>query len=282
MEYYVIDLKNCILHHAGKSKFTEKWIHYARTHHETILYAIIDGALFLKVDDEKLALQSGDVFLMKPDTPHIGYKASEVSYFWIHCICGTLDILDEAEAYHILENNNDPDKILFPCHFHLHDIEKFLILMNQLVHYTLEDYKNPIISYLFCASLIELSNQLKSSTQIERFKSRRFQEIVAYIHANFKEDLKVRTLAEQFEYNEKYLGRLFKKYFGMTTVEYINNIRLEYCALKLAETNDTVTAIAHDGGFKNEFYFMKCFKKRYSVSPSNYRNAYHLQNITRY
>ncbi len=282
MEYYVIDLKKSILHHAGKSKFKNKWIHYERSYNEAIIYIILEGALFLKIQDQKVPLMPGDAVFMPANTYHTGYQESEVSYFWFHCIFDDMAALDEMGALHFLETNTDPDQILFPCRFHLNETERFVIIMHQLIHYILEDYTNAIIPHLFKASLIELANQNKHLSRMLPFKNRRFQEVVSYIHGNFKDDLRIHELAARFEYNAKYLTRLFKKHFGMTAIEYINQVRLEYCEQLLLETSDTVTNIAHAGGFKNEFYFMKCFKKKYNVSPTHYRNTYHLQMITKH
>lgn len=282
MEYYMINLNNCILHHAGKSKFKNKWIHYERTYEEAIIYIVLEGTLFLKINDKKVPLTSGDAVFMPANTHHVGYDESEVSYFWFHCIFNDMQILDETDAFHFLETNTDPDKLLLPCRFHLNETERFIIIVHQLIHYILEDYTNAIIPHLFKASLIELASQNTKLSHMVQFKNRRFQEIVAYIHGNFKDDLKISELAARFEYNEKYLTRLFKKHFSMTTVEYITNVRLEYCEQQLLETSDTVTNIAHAGGFKNEFYFMRCFKKKYNMSPTHYRNTYHLQIITKY
>lgn len=282
MKYYVIDLKKCILHHAGKSQFKDPWIHYERTFGESIIYIILSGSLFLKIGDQKAALKPGDAIFMPPNTPHVGYREAEVSYFWFHCIFEDMLVLDEASALHFLESNQDSDKLLFPGYFHLNETERFVIIMHQLIHYILEDYTNIVIPHLFKASLIELVSQNKKLSHLVQFKNRRFQEIVSYIHSNFKEELSVHEIAAQFKYNEKYLSRLFKKHFGITTVQYINQVRLEYCEQLLLETSDTITNIAHAGGFKNEFYFMRCFKKKYNVSPTHYRNTYHLQMITKY
>lgn len=282
MSYHIIDLDKCILHHAGKSKFKNKWCHYERTFHETILYIIIEGTLYLKVNNKPFKLNPGDAILMPPGTHHVGYDEAEVSFFWLHCIFDDSHVLDKHSAINFIKNNTAPQKIVLPSHFHLHESGKFIILMHQLIHYILDDYTNHIIPYLFKAALIELSNQNIELTHMIQFKNRRFQEIVAYIHGNFREELSVRQLAERFQYNEKYLVKLFKEHFGMTTIEYINHVRLEYCELRLLETSDTISAIAHDGGFKNEFYFMRCFKKKYDVSPTHYRNTYHLQRFTKY
>lgn len=63
----------------------------------------------------------------------------------------------------------------------------------------------------------------------------------------------------------------FKKYTGMTCVQYINIHRLELAADYLRTKNLPIMDIALEVGFDNISYFNKLFKAKYHATPKEYR-----------
>ena len=53
--------------------------------------------------------------------------------------------------------------------------------------------------------------------------------------------------------------------------EYLTFIRLQRAALELVSTDHTVTEIAFRCGFSDGNYFKDAFKKKYGVTPREYR-----------
>lgn len=88
----------------------------------------------------------------------------------------------------------------------------------------------------------------------------------------YSSDISVSNLAQVFSYNEKYIGKLFKKHEGKTIKEYINHKRLEKAKNLLNDSDYNITEISNMVGFNNVTYFSKMFKKVYGFSPSGYKN----------
>lgn len=63
---------------------------------------------------------------------------------------------------------------------------------------------------------------------------------------------------------------IFKKYMGMSCVQYIKNVRLERAAdqFENGETNTLEVALAC--GFSNLSYFHREFKKKYGMTPKRF------------
>lgn len=97
------------------------------------------------------------------------------------------------------------------------------------------------------------------------------EDIRSYIEENLYSDLSISTLAQQYNYNEKYLGRLFKNRTGYTIHEYCNYLRLSKAKTLLRSTNLSISQVAAQAGYNNVTYFIRIFKKHTQLSPLQYR-----------
>lgn len=100
------------------------------------------------------------------------------------------------------------------------------------------------------------------------------ENIKSYIDANMSYDISLFQTAKFFHYNEKYLGRLFKKETGQSFKQYLNMIRAEHAKKLLTDTNDTVINISLKAGFNNVTYFNRVFKSQFHMCPVEYRRKY--------
>ena len=97
------------------------------------------------------------------------------------------------------------------------------------------------------------------------------EDIRSYIEENAYSDFSITTLAKQFNYNEKYLGRLFKTRTGYTVHEYCNHLRITKAKKLLRSTNLSISQIAAQVGYNNTTYFIRLFKSHTNLSPLQYR-----------
>lgn len=96
-------------------------------------------------------------------------------------------------------------------------------------------------------------------------------QVRRYVDRYYFLELSLSQLARIYHYNEKYLGRLFKQQVGLSFNEYLNEKRLEYGKERLLRSKDSVLDISANAGFRNVTYFNRMFKRRYGVSPTQYR-----------
>ncbi len=80
---------------------------------------------------------------------------------------------------------------------------------------------------------------------------------------------------ESFSFSTEYLKRIFKQEFGMTPHQYMTEKRLDNAAktLTLIDGGKNISQVALQCGFNDPLYFSKLFKRKYGVSPKNYRPA---------
>lgn len=64
---------------------------------------------------------------------------------------------------------------------------------------------------------------------------------------------------------------MFVKYLGINYIEYVNTLRLEKAKEMLGNSKMNVSEVAERTGFESLSYFSKQFKKKYGVSPQDFR-----------
>lgn len=82
---------------------------------------------------------------------------------------------------------------------------------------------------------------------------------------------KIEELVEYSNYTHAHFLLLFKEQTGQTLISYITELRLNYAAQMLINTNVSVIQIANEVGYDNHSFFSQKFKKRFGVTPMEYR-----------
>jgi AraC-like DNA-binding protein len=93
---------------------------------------------------------------------------------------------------------------------------------------------------------------------------------IGYMTENYARPLTLGEIAENTGISPSYLGSLFKSVTGKSPITYLIGIRL-HKAKELLLDGHAVSDVAEEVGFRNLFYFSKCFKKFESVSPTQFR-----------
>lgn len=88
----------------------------------------------------------------------------------------------------------------------------------------------------------------------------------------------VRELAAGFGVSETSLKNYFRGVYGKNISDYLRDLRMERAASLLASTRDTVVQIAEVVGYTNQSKFASVFKKKYGVTPLEYRRTVRLSD----
>ncbi|WFR59406.1 response regulator [Anaerocolumna sp. AGMB13025] len=97
------------------------------------------------------------------------------------------------------------------------------------------------------------------------------EDIVYYINHNYRDNIKLETIAPLFGYNSSYLGKIFNKKMGESFNCYIDHVRINHTMELLKQKNLKVYEVSELAGYKNVDYFHKKFKKYVGISPAEYR-----------
>ena len=97
------------------------------------------------------------------------------------------------------------------------------------------------------------------------------EKAVLFIDADLSQDLSLGTIAENLNISAGYLSSVFRKETGKTVTEYVNEKRTEHAAALLRGSSLQVQTVAQYCGIPDVNYFSKIFKRRYGVTPREYR-----------
>lgn len=95
--------------------------------------------------------------------------------------------------------------------------------------------------------------------------------ILHYILCHPEGDLRQKSLAEELHINRSYLSTVFSAQIGESMVDYVGTVRMARAAYLLRHTDRKVMDIAMSLDYHDMGYFLKRFRARYGMTPSQYR-----------
>ena len=115
-------------------------------------------------------------------------------------------------------------------------------------------------------------NQLESEVGVNACKDDRLNEIMNYIHTNYL-TVTLDELADEFHLSKPYLSKYIKEKSGNTFGDIVKNVRMKKARALLKSGSMTVEAIAENVGYQNVEHFNRLFKKKYGMTPVQFRNS---------
>jgi two-component system response regulator YesN len=115
--------------------------------------------------------------------------------------------------------------------------------------------------------LQDLTEKLGKSDSLSVMK-----QMTDFIERHYSENIKLETLADLFNYNSGYLGKMFKNYTGEHFNTYLDQVRIQH-AIELLQEGLKVHQVSERVGYANVDYFHSKFKKYKGVSPSSFKGS---------
>lgn len=97
-----------------------------------------------------------------------------------------------------------------------------------------------------------------------------FQRLLSYLNDPHS-DMSVEDLAKTTSYSYSRLSRIFKDLMGIGIIEYARNIKMDYAAEMLKNTDKPVTRIVEELNYSSISYFNRAFKETFGITPTQMR-----------
>jgi AraC family transcriptional regulator len=99
----------------------------------------------------------------------------------------------------------------------------------------------------------------------------RLLPVLVHIQANLDGDLSLEALSNRARLSQFHFHRLFRSAVGETLKQYTHRLRLERAAHRLIVHDNSILDVALDSGFQSHETFSREFKRRFQVTPREYR-----------
>ncbi|MCI8817819.1 MAG: AraC family transcriptional regulator [Oscillibacter sp.] len=130
--------------------------------------------------------------------------------------------------------------------------------------------------FLFLDGLIQTSSTRRALHGVQ-LKDFYMQEAINYMEHNYQRELSVEELADVCKLNRSYFSKIFKESMGCPPQEFLIRLRLSKAADMMKGTSKSIGSIAIRCGYPNQLHFSRAFKKRYGVSPREWRARNQIQ-----
>ncbi|MBQ7037413.1 MAG: helix-turn-helix domain-containing protein [Clostridia bacterium] len=134
-------------------------------------------------------------------------------------------------------------------------------------------YTDSLLSTLLKAVIISLIRQYTNEENKEKNVAPLVKKIVEYINENYEKPLTSETFSSEFHFNSTYLNRIFKLHLGCSLHDFVISRRISAAMEILRSQNIPISEVAFKCGFNSINHFIKTFKKRIHLSPTEYRKC---------
>ncbi|MBO9609651.1 MAG: AraC family transcriptional regulator [Paenibacillaceae bacterium] len=144
------------------------------------------------------------------------------------------------------------------------------VVLQRYRRQALEQETLAAVRELFDRMLLELTNERETGKpEKPEFLIGAVKDMV---ETNFTDpNLSLQSIADALNMSSGYLGRYFRSKESVSVADYINEIRLTQSLKLLEQGDDSIAAIIQKVGFTNESNYFKLFKKRFGITPNEYR-----------
>ncbi len=247
--------------------------HHCHPYYE--LAYIEHGSCRFFIEDTMFDLHDGDFLLIPPHVFHF------TRYLFGSCLrCGIYFRAGDLESELI---SHFPDGAGFLSQVRIFQVptdarrEIGRIIMRMAAEDRGFDERSPLMLRLQLQELLLLCSRvclLLTETPASIHTTDRQVLLAArYINEHFRQQISAADIAAAAGFSPNYLSRKFREAAGIGVHDYLVFIRLRSAAFELISTNDSVTDIALRNGFSDSNYFKDVFKKKYGMTPREYRKT---------
>ena len=253
------------------------------THHMLEISCVPSGRGVYHIEDRFYPIEAGDVFILN-NTEHHGLILEEnerinnqVIHFYPSFIWNSLSnemdynflliFFERGENFsNRLDRNNPATRRIFnlmqeileelrtrrPCYELIAKIKLQTIFAEIIRNYDYIDTKR-VVKPLHENDIVQLN------------------AVLQYIDEHLSEDIRLAQLASIAHVSPAYFSTLFKRFNGLSPVEYIVHRRVQHAIEMIRTTQLNLTNIAMACGFNNSTNFYKAFRKVTGRTPLSYR-----------
>lgn len=262
-----LDKINCKLLYVTTARYDSDWHSTIHFHNFTEIFYVVRGDGSFIVEDSEFEVKADDMIIVNPNVSHteVSNEQSPLEYI-------ALGIEGLLFSQIIKNENTHADYFLQNYQDYKHEVLFYLKTLVAEVE-NKEDHYDRLCQDLLEVCIINMIRRANNSFSIASTKkmNKECSYVKQYIDLHYQENITLDELSRLTYVNKYYLVHAFKKYIGLSPINYLINKRVEEAKVLLETTNYSVSQISDIVGFSSQSYFSQVFKKTMGTTPFEIR-----------
>lgn len=228
---------------------------------------VINGASY--------SMRRGEVHIIRPGDVHAFQTDSSLKTFLVqfspkHVTSEMMSELDGADRALITYLSNDECDAF-------ENICNSLDLLKASETFSDSDVASRLIEILLDMFYLSFSSRKKAKVTSHEPQDK-MQQILDWMQMHYRTYINADDIAKQFHFNTAYLRRLFKERVGVSIMQYLKELRLEYAKNLLLTTKLKISEVCDRSGYRSMPTFISDFKQKYQHAPLSFREKFAVDN----
>ncbi|GGG22641.1 AraC family transcriptional regulator [Paenibacillus abyssi] len=234
-----------------------------------VLGIVHAGERTVKVGKHKGRLTIGEYFLLPPNTFHSGIEEDlhDVSFIHFQMRGEAMEIPQQIDSSMIslpIYGKLPKDSDIYKTFQYVHDQYRSELVGNHFLNIQLQ------------AILYQLSFYMQKRRILNKRNNKLGDDLFQFVLSNLTEELTAEVFERRFGLSYRQLNIIFKRQFNTTIKQKVIELRVDQ-AFNMLMLGESIAVAAEKSGFKDYFYFLKCFKKIKSFTPKDMKKNFFRQ-----
>ena len=232
----------------------------------------VNGSLAMQLYDSIADVTEGDVCLLFPGVPHaeLPKKGNDYLAVWISINLNTLSLhlsgKDKADGLFYTIDGRTINSCL--------DYNPIVTGMKEEIQkknrYYLEIVKLNVIKILI-SILREIGDPYAGRVENNSWKEVIVAQVQNYIEKNYNRSIRLSDISQELCISPNYINTIFKSIMGKTIIHYVEDFKVEKAKELLKSAVYSISNIAYELGYYDQYHFSKIFKKETGYTPTQFR-----------
>ncbi len=233
---------------------------------------VVRGTLVLCEAGHEYSVSAGEYLILVPGVRHWApedYRPG-LEFYWIHFR------LVSAEG----AGGRARDAIDVPRLGRVGDAERLEELFRWFLDSQEQQDLDPTLANGLChMMLLVLAHRPRRASEEDERIPMLAREAKRLLSRSFQEDVTTSLLARKLTCNPDYLGRLYKRSFGISIMDDLHALRIRLARTLLMDEELNVNEVAARCGYHDATYFRRMFRRQVGVTPTRFRDLYSHMHI---
>lgn len=255
--------------HMGK-EVCKPYHAFSGAHKEYVIHFVLEGHGFYSVNGNTWSIESGQMFLIYPGESVV--YCSDKNIPWTYAWIGFNGVGVDT----VLKNCGfSKNQLVLPAP----DMQRCIQCFDDFFEHISLSFSDRLYRESILLKLIAILSEHHArlmpdhdSGKTDYGDNKYVNLAIDYINEMYRQNISVVDIAEKVGITRSHLNYSFQKELNVSIQKFLIDFRMHKAANFLINTTLPVKEIAAQVGYQDQLVFSKAFKKRFGMSPTNYRS----------